>query len=217
MTPALSLEYRHRTRGGSAGRRLVHRRPVADHALPRTVAQDGVSAAPLRSTADRFCLDGQRLVVVGRPATRHRTRSTARKSSPSRGSAQCRHLDQWPGASSWSRPPTAASTSTARRPTRRIDGVQGPSTGGARTWALNRIRDRSGNVIDYRYTEESVSTAFRIASIRYNANPSSGVVGIARGRVHIRERGRTTEVDAGYLAGIARAPGRAPRSHRRAP
>ena len=37
------------------------------------------------------------------------------------------------------------------------------------------MRDRSGNVIDYRYTEESGSTAFRIASIRYNSNPSRGV------------------------------------------
>ncbi len=56
-----------------------------------------------------------------------------------------------------------------------IDGRSTAPAGGARTWALNRMRDRSGNVIDYRYTEESGSTAFRIASIRYNANPSRGI------------------------------------------
>ena len=69
-----------------------------------------------------------------------------------------------------------------------IDGRATPPAGGARTWALNRIRDRSGNVIDYRYTEESGSTAFRIATIRYNANPSRRRRGLARDHVHIRGR-----------------------------
>ena len=33
----------------------------------------------------------------------------------------------------------------------------------------------AGNVIDYRYAEESGSTAFRIANIQYNANPGNGI------------------------------------------
>jgi hypothetical protein len=65
MTPSLSLEYRHRTRGGLLGVGWSIGGLSQITRCPRTVAQDGISAAPLRSTADRFCLDGQRLVVVG--------------------------------------------------------------------------------------------------------------------------------------------------------
>lgn len=201
MTPTLSLEYRHRTRGGLLGVGWSIGGLSQITRCPRTVAQDGVSAAPLRSTVDRFCLDGQRLVVVGpsgysAPNAEYRTeiesfaRIRAVQGSSSNGpawftveSADGRILEY--GATHDSR----------------IDGVQGSSTGSARTWALNRIRDRAGNVIDYRYTEESVSAAFRIASIRYNAHPANGT--IASHEIAFTYENRPNqEVDAGFVAGL---------------
>ena len=71
---------------------------------------------------------------------------------------------------------------------------------GARTWALNRIRDRAGNVIDYRYTEDTGQQAFRIASIHYNANPTAGVAASHQVSFHYENR-PNNEVDTGYVAG----------------
>ena len=64
MTPALSLEYRHRAPGGllGVGWSIGGLSQIAR--CPRTVAQDGVAAPVTNTAADRFCLDGQRLVVT---------------------------------------------------------------------------------------------------------------------------------------------------------
>ncbi len=201
MTPTLSLEYRHRTRGGLLGVGWSIGGLSQITRCPRTVAQDGVSAAPLRSTADRFCLDGQRLVVVGpsgysAPNAEYRTeiesfaRIRAVQGTSTNGpawftveSADGRILEY--GATHDSR----------------IDGVQGASAGSARAWALNRIRDRAGNVIDYRYTEESASAAFRIASIRYNVNPANGTTA-SHEIAFTYENRPNQEVDAGFVAGL---------------
>ena len=64
MTPVLSLEYRHRTKGGLLGVGWSIGGLSQITRCARTVAQDGVAAPPLRTTDDRFCLDGQRLVIV---------------------------------------------------------------------------------------------------------------------------------------------------------
>ena len=55
--------------GRAARRWLVDRRLVADHALPADGRPGRRRAAPQRGIVDRFCLDGQRLVVVKAPAT----------------------------------------------------------------------------------------------------------------------------------------------------
>ena len=64
MTPALSLDYRHRSQGGLLGVGWSIGGLSQITRCPRTVAQDGIAARPQYSVADRFCLDGQRLVLV---------------------------------------------------------------------------------------------------------------------------------------------------------
>jgi RHS repeat-associated protein len=201
MTPALSLEYRHRTRGGLLGVGWSIGGLSQITRCPRTIAQDGVSATPLRTTVDRFCLDGQRLVVVApsgysAPNAEYRTeiesfaRIRAVQGTSTNGPA-------WFAVESADgRIHEYGATHDSR-----IDGVQGASTGSARTWALNRIRDRAGNVIDYRYTEESVSAAFRIASIRYNANPANGTAA-SHEIAFTYENRPNQEADAGFVAGL---------------
>jgi RHS repeat-associated protein len=44
-----------------------------------------------------------------------------------------------------------------------------------RAWALNRIRDRSGNYIDFVYTEDSVNGSYRINEVRYTGNAGQGL------------------------------------------
>ncbi len=165
----------------------------------RTVAQDGVAARPEMTANDRFCLDGQRLVVSNHviyqtPGAEYRTEieSYARiRSTPSAAGGPDHFVVEAADGRIYEYGATADS---------RIDGRTTTASNNARTWALNRIRDRAGNVIDYRYIEDTVNGSFRIASIHYNANPSAGVA--ASHQVSfIYENRPNNEVDTGYVAG----------------
>ena len=201
MTPILSLDYRHRTRGGLVGVGWTIGGLSQITRCARTVAQDGVAAAPRRDTGDRFCLDGQRLVVVdsavyGSPNAEYRTeiesfsriRAIAGTSTNGPASFTVETAD--------GRVYEYGATNDSR-----IDGTPGPSTNSARAWTLNRVRDRAGNAIDYRYTEEPGSLAYRIASILYNTNPANGVAASHEVRFTYEKR-PDSEVDAGYVAGM---------------
>ena len=201
LTPVLSLDYRHRTRGGLLGVGWSLSGLSQITRCARTFSQDGVAEPPMRSGVDRFCLDGQRLVVVNgasydAPNAEYRTeiesfaRIRAVNGTSVNGPAY--FIVERADGRIYEYGATADSS---------IEGRSTPPAGGARTWALNRIRDRSGNVIDYRYTEESGSTAFRIASIRYNANPSNGVEASHEVAFAYKER-PNREIDSGFVAGM---------------
>jgi hypothetical protein len=44
-----------------------------------------------------------------------------------------------------------------------------------RTWAVNKIRDRSGNAILFSYTEDGTNGGYRINSIQYTGNAAQGI------------------------------------------
>jgi hypothetical protein len=44
-----------------------------------------------------------------------------------------------------------------------------------RTWAVNKIRDRSGNAIFFNYNKDGVNGGYRISSVQYTGNPSQGI------------------------------------------
>jgi hypothetical protein len=64
MTPLLSLEYRHRTQSGLLGVGWSINGLSQIARCPRTIVQDGILSPVTQTAADRFCLDGQRLVVT---------------------------------------------------------------------------------------------------------------------------------------------------------
>ncbi len=202
MTPSVSLEYRHRVRGGLLGIGWSIGGLSQITRCARTVAQDGVAASPALTATDRFCLDGQRLVTVGTlgywmPNAEYRTEIE----SFARIRAVQGTSTNGPGYFTVETPDGRIYEYGATNDSR-IDGVQGSSTNGARAWALNRVRDRAGNVIDYRYTEEAVGAAFRIASIQYNSNPSNGIAA-SHEITFAYENRPNQEVDAGFVAGMA--------------
>ena len=200
MTPVLSLEYRHRTKGGLLGVGWSIGGLSQITRCARTVAQDGVAAPSLRMTDDRFCLDGQRLVIVNHviyatPDAEYRTEieSFARiRAIPGSNNGPAYFTVEAADGRIYEYGATTDS---------RIDGTSGPSMNGARAWALNRIRDRAANVIDFRYTEESGSNAFRIASIQYNANPTAGVAPSHQVSFYYENR-PNSEVDSGYVSSM---------------
>ena len=200
LTPVISLDYRHRMRGGLLGVGWSIGGLSQITRCARTFAQDGIAEPAGRSTLDRFCLDGQRLVIAGgvvyeAPDAEYRTEiesfARIRAVQGTSNNGPSHFVVERADGRIYMYGGTADSS---------IDGHSGLPVGGVRTWALNRIRDRSGNVIDYRYTEESGSTAFRIASIRYNANPANGVDASHEVTFTYEDR-PNQEVDSGFVAG----------------
>lgn len=201
MTPVLSLEYGHRTHSGLLGVGWTFGGLSQIARCARTVAQDAVAAASRRDLNDRFCLDGQRLVVVsgvvyGEANAEYRTeiesfaRIRAIQGTSTNGPAS------FTVETADGRTLEYGSTNDSR-----IDGAAGASIYAARSWLINRILDRSGNAIEYRYEEDDHSLAYRIASIRYNGNPANGVAPSHEVRFSY-ERRPESDVDAGYVAGM---------------
>lgn len=201
MTPALALEYRHRTENGLLGVGWSVNGLSQIARCPRTLVQDGILSRVTQTAADRFCLDGQRLVVIngvayGAAGAEYRTEieSFSRiRSYAGAGvgpqyfvveSADGRIFEY--GATPDSRIDSSAAAAHPSVP--------------ALVWTLNRIRDRSGNVIDFSY-QEGPGVAYRIASIRYNSNPSAGVAP-SHEVAFLYETRPDNEVDTSYLAGM---------------
>ncbi len=200
MTPTLSLDYRHRTQGGlmGVGWSIGGLSQIA--LCPRTIVQDGVASPLNLSSQDRFCLDGQRLVLAsgityGEDGAEYRTEieSFARiRSVGGGGIGPWRFVVEAADGRIFEYGATADS---------RIDGKgAGSPSNHARVWALNRIRDRSGNVIDYTYAEDLSNGSFRIASIRYNSNPAAGVASSHQVAFTYQNR-PNSEIDTDYVAG----------------
>ncbi len=199
MTPALSLEYRHRTESGLLGIGWSINGLSQITRCPRTLVQDGVLSRVTRTSADPFCLDGQRLVVTngvayGSATAEYRTEIesfTRIRTLGSAGFGPQSFTVESPDGRIFEYGATADS---------RIDSsaaAQPPNT--ALIWALNRVRDRSGNVIDFTYSEGPGLT-FRIASIRYNSNPSAGIAP-SHEVAFVYENRPSNEVDILYVAG----------------
>ncbi|MSQ91404.1 MAG: hypothetical protein EXR87_00505 [Gammaproteobacteria bacterium] len=201
MTPAVSLEYRHRSIVGllGIGWNIGGLSQIAR--CPRNIVQDGASSPVTFTDADRFCLDGQRLVVTnggaygGAGAEYHtEIESFARiRSYAGPGSGPQYFVLEAPDGRVLEYGATADS---------RIDGSNGSvnSSNMASTWALNRIRDRSGNVIDFEYFEDLANGGFRIMVIRYNSNPDAGISTSHQITFNYEDR-PSNEVDVAYVAG----------------
>ncbi len=202
MTPVLSLEYRHRAPGDllGIGWSLGGLSQIAR--CPRTIAQDGIASLVTQTADDRFCLAGQRLVVVnglayGAAGAEYRTEieSYARiRSFAGVGADPQYFVVEASDGRMFEYGATADS---------RIDtggGIVNPASP-ARVWALNRIRDRSGNVIDFGYFEDSSNGSFRITSIRYNSNPAAGVAPSHQVALVYANR-PSNEIDTAYVAGM---------------
>jgi RHS repeat-associated protein len=202
LTPALSLQYGHRSHAGLLGIGWIIGGLSQIARCPRTVVQDGVSAPVTQTAADRFCLDGQRLVVTngvayGGAGAEYRTEieSFARiRSYTGPGSGPQYFVLEAPdgrvleyGATADSRIDTGGGDASPTRP--------------ARVWALNRIRDRSGNVIDFEYYEDITNGSFRITHLRYNSNPGAGVTPSHQIDFFYENR-PSNEVDVAYVAGM---------------
>ena len=163
------------------------------HRCAQTLAQDNVNGGVNLDAEDRFCLDGQRLIAIsgayGADGTEYRT-----------------EIDGFARITSFGSAGTGPESFTVETKSRRIleYGVTADSRveqeGGAtvRFWALNRVFDPMGNIMDLVYDENTLDQTFKIQRIDYAGNsvaattPQSKVEFVYEARPDHR---------SGYLAG----------------
>jgi RHS repeat-associated protein len=195
MTPQLAIVYGHRNGDtllgagwGIAGLSAISR-------CPKIWAADGEARDVRNDLSDRFCLNGNKLRLV----------------SGTYGSAGATYQTE---IETFSRITSlgAAGNGPASFTVEGNDGliyeygntansrIESVSQTTARTWALNQIRDRSGNAINFIYFEDTTNGAYRIDSIQYTSNTGQGL-SPAYEIDFVYETKPSNEIDSGYIAG----------------
>jgi RHS repeat-associated protein len=197
MTPNLALVYGHR--GGTtllgAGWDISGLSAITR--CSKDFAADGESREPRNDNSDRYCLDGNKLRytggggIYGGAGTTYQTEIETFARITANGVAGN-------GPSSFTVIDRNGITYEYGNTTNsRIESV-GQST--VRAWALNRMRDQSGNEITFTYAEDTVNGAYRIDLIEYTGNTTQGVAP-PYDIDFVWEAKPAGEVASGYMAG----------------
>jgi hypothetical protein len=137
---------------------------------PRTMAQDGVRGAVDFTASDRFCLDGQRLMLVsgtyGADGAVYRTEQESFNKIVSYGTAG--------SGPAWFKVWTKSGLTLeyGNTPDSRIE-AQGKAS--VRTWAMNKTSDAKGNYLAFSYIEDTVNGDFSPSRIDYSGNAATGL------------------------------------------
>ena len=195
LAPALSVAYDSRGGYGLLGAGFQLNGFSVIQRCAKTFAQDGAIAAVALDAGDGYCLDGSRLRLTsgtyGLAGSQYQTEVEEFSRITAYGSAgngpayfQVEARD--------GRVYEYGATNDSR-----IESV-GSST--PRLWALNRIRDRSGNYVDFAYAEDAVNGGYRPLSIGYTGNAGTGAAPYYSVRFVYEPRPGSDAV-SGYFAG----------------
>jgi len=205
VAPQISLNYNSQSGNGEVGVGWAIGGVSAISLCPQTMEQDGISESRgirLDGT-DRFCLDGQRLVVdpssgeYGSDGTHYRTEIDGFDRITSYGSAG--NGPAWFKVERKDGLVVEYGNSADSRIEAR--GAAAPAT--VFTWAQNRLQDRSGNYILYNYLENSAGpVAFVLKAIDYTGNTRAGTLPTARLTFNYRERSVDEDLVRSYFAGV---------------
>lgn len=172
MAPQLSLSFNSQSSAGLMGRGWSLGGLSSITRCAQTIGQDNVLSGSINfDTNDRFCLDGQRLVVsnggvYGGAGTEYRTERESFSRIVSYGMAG--------NGPAWFKVWTKAGRiiEYGNSADSRIE-AQGTLT--ARVWALNREQDIKSNYFTVSYTEDSASGDFYPMRIDYTGNVNVGM------------------------------------------
>lgn len=193
MTPQLAIVYGHRSGDtllgvgwGIAGLSTISR-------CPKIWAADGEARDVRNDLSDRFCLNGNKLRLVsgtyGSAGATYQTEIETFSRITSLGAAGN-------GPASFTvEGKDGLIYEYGNTVNSRIESV-GQTT--ARTWALNQIRDRSGNAINFIYFEDTTNGAYRIDSVQYTSNTG---LSPAYEVDFVYETKPSNEIDSAYIAG----------------
>lgn len=196
MTPGLALVYGHRSSNTSLGAGWGISGLSTITRCAKIWAADGELREPRNDYSDRFCLDGNKLRrtsgTYGNAGATYQTELETFVRVTSNGVAGN-------GPASFTVVDRNGNTHEyGHTSDSRIESV-GQST--VRAWALNKIRDPSGNAITFTYAEDTVNGSYRIELIQYTTNPGQGVTTPAYDVDFIWQGKPAGEVASGYMAG----------------
>jgi RHS repeat-associated protein len=161
---------------------------------PRTMAQDGARGSVKYDANDRFCLDGERLMLVsgsyGADGAVYGTEREVFSKVVSYGTAGSgpQHFKVWTKS--------GQVLEYGNTPDSSIE-AQGQAS--VRVWALNRATDRKGNYLAVAYVDDSASGNYRVARIDYTGNAGTGLAPTASVRFTYASR---TDTSTAYQGGF---------------
>lgn len=175
MAPSLAINYNSQGGNGHLGIGWSLSGLSAITRCPKSVAQDGVKSPVQYTTADRYCLDGQRLVAVagayGANGTEYRTErdsfskimSWGSSGSPASGPAI---FKVWTKSGLLMEYGNTADSLVVQ---------QGKTH--AQVWALNKVIDTKGNYYTITYQDNGVTNGeFYPTRIDYTGNANTGLL-----------------------------------------
>ncbi|CAN7238865.1 FG-GAP-like repeat-containing protein [Polaromonas sp. LjRoot131] len=169
MEPKLELSYNSQGGNGLLGMGWSLGGLSAITRCPRTMVHDSVRGGVNFDMNDRYCLDGQRLILVsgtyGTAGSEYKTELDSFSKIVASGTAGN-------GVASFTVQSKAGLTMEyGNTADSRIE-AQGKPT--ARAWAVNKISDVKTNFMTFSYTEDSVNGDFYPSRIDYSGNIASG-------------------------------------------
>jgi len=171
LTPSLAFTYSSNNGNGSLGVGWGISGLPRIERCPSIVASNGSTRDVRGDALDRFCLDGNQLkyfagAAYGQAGSEYRGEVddfSRIKAFGSAGTGPAYFIVEQKNGLIYEYGNSGDS---------RIEWLGSSS---ARAWAVNKIRDRSGNTILFNYTEDSVNGSYRISSIQYTGNPDQGI------------------------------------------
>jgi RHS repeat-associated protein len=194
MEPKLSLNYSGQSGNGIAGFGWSLGGLSAVTRCPQTIVQDGNAGGVNYDANDRFCLDGQRLILIagasyGAIGAEYRTEiesfSKVVSVGGTAGDPQSFLVKTKAGQII-----ELGNTTNAR--------VEAQGRTVAAAWAINKISDTVGNYIAFTYFEDNANGEHRITRIDYTGNAVAGVAPYNAVEFQYEARPDTS---MGYLAG----------------
>jgi hypothetical protein len=170
MVPSLSLSYNSQSGNGLLGMGWQLEGLPSLGRCPRTIAQDGVRGGVNYDANDRFCLDGQRLIVIsgnyGADGSEYRTEVESFAKVVAHGAAGT--------GPAWFevRTKTGQIMEFGNSTDSRIL-VQGKAE--ARSWAVNKVSDTKGNFYTISYVNDAASGEAYPSRIDYTGNVAAGL------------------------------------------
>ena len=170
MAPSLSLSYSSQSGNGIVGMGWTLGGLPSIGRCAQTIAQDGKAGSITFTATDRFCLDGQRLVAIsgtyGADGTEYRTEVDSFLRIISHGTA---------GNGPWSFQVWTKSGQVMELGNSTDTRILAQGTATARSWAMNKISDASGNYLTVTYNQNTATGEAYPVEIDYTGNTAAGL------------------------------------------
>ncbi len=174
MAPALSIDYSSQNADGTLGLGWVLGGLASITRCPRTLAQENVHGGVNFDNNDRYCMEGQRLVLIsgtyGADGSQYRTEIDSFAEIIAHGSAG--NGPQWFEVHTKAGQILQFGNSTSSRvlTVSAANGAVGPT---ARTWLVNQISDTRANYMTVAYTNDTTNGQAYPTEVDYTGNANA--------------------------------------------